>query len=259
MNSSPAPQPVIEFRSVSFRLDETPPILDCLNLSVHRGETLILLGRSGAGKTTILKLVNRLLVPTSGEVRVEGADVSKLDLIRLRRGIGYCIQEVGLFPHLSVAANVGLLPKLEGWPPERICSRVDELLRLVGLPGEFGSRYPHELSGGQRQRVGLARALATDPPILLMDEPFGALDAITRMEVQREFQRLQQRLAKTVLFVTHNLSAALQLGTRIALLEHGLLVGVYTPDSFLRDPHPLLRSYRSAFEARNQGLETGTR
>ncbi|MBI4160898.1 MAG: ATP-binding cassette domain-containing protein, partial [Acidobacteria bacterium] len=176
MTASPPNDLVIEFRDVSFRLDSRHRLLHALSLQVRRGETLVLLGRSGSGKTTTLKLVNRLLVPTEGEVRVEGRPTTAWDPIRLRRRIGYVIQEVGLFPHFTVERNVGLLPSVEGWPSERVRGRVRELLLLVGLDPEFRSRYPRELSGGQRQRVGVARALAADPPILLMDEPFGALD-----------------------------------------------------------------------------------
>src|SRR5262249_48596711 len=180
---------VIECREVSYRVDGERALLSNLNLQVHRGETLVLLGRSGSGKTTTLKLINRLLEPTSGEVIVDGRRTVEWDPIRLRRRIGYVIQEVGLFPHFTVARNVGLVPSLEGWPPERIRARVDELLRLVGLePAQFADRRPQGLSGGQRQRVGVARALAADPPILLMDEPFGALDPVTRAELQREFR-----------------------------------------------------------------------
>ena len=197
-----------------------------MNLQIARGETLVLLGRSGSGKTTTLKLINRLISPTSGEILVNGESNGRADLIRLRRGIGYVIQEGGLFPHFTVGRNIGLVPKIEGWDEDRIAARVQELLKLVGLESEVASRYPHQLSGGQRQRVGVARALAADPEILLMDEPFGALDPLTRDELQREFLALQQRLHKTVVFVTHDLREALRLGTRIALMEAGKLVTV---------------------------------
>ena len=190
----PAPEgPVIEFRDVSFALPGIQ-VLAGLNLEVQRGETLVLLGRSGSGKTTTLKLVNRLVSPTAGEVRVNGVPNGKGDPIRLRRGIGYVIQDAGLFPHFTVERNIGLVPGIEGWPEERIRARVRELLQMVGLGPEMSTRYPHQLSGGQRQRVGVARALAADPAILLMDEPFGALDPLTRDELQREFLSLQRRL-----------------------------------------------------------------
>jgi len=203
MESAAAP-PVIEFRDVSYQIAGNQ-ILSGFNLQIQSGESVVLLGRSGSGKTTSLKLVNRLLSPSSGEIRVKGVPNTQGDLIRLRRSIGYVIQDVGLFPHFTIERNIGLVPKIEGWPEERIRARVQELLQLVGLAPAIASRYPHQLSGGQRQRVGVARALAADPEILLMDEPFGALDPLTRDELRREFLLLQQRLHKTVLFVTHDL------------------------------------------------------
>ncbi len=240
---------MIEFRNVSFHLDNGRRLIQDLNLTVLEGETLVLLGQSGSGKTTTLKLINRLLEPTSGEVLVEGCATTAWDPIRLRRGIGYVIQEIGLFPHFTVARNVGLVPALEGWEPERLRARVEELLLLVSLePKEFGSRYPHELSGGQRQRVGVARALAADPPILLMDEPFGALDPVTRAELRREFQLLKQRLNKTIVFVTHEVREALALATRIALLAEGKLVGVYPPEEFVRARQPEIKAFLSAVD-----------
>jgi osmoprotectant transport system ATP-binding protein len=242
----------IEFRDVSYRVADTQ-ILSGLNLQVEKGETLVLLGRSGSGKTTTLKLVNRLLSPTTGEVRVKGVPNAESDVIRLRRGIGYVIQDVGLFPHFTVQRNIGLVPKIEGWPQERIRARVVELLQVVGLGPEMASRYPHQLSGGQRQRVGVARALAADPEVLLMDEPFGALDPLTRDELQREFFLLQQRLHKTVVFVTHDLREALRLGSRIALMEAGRLVTVLTPQEFLRSTDPWASAYVRAF---GDGLES---
>lgn len=247
---------VIEFRHVSYDAPDQRPLLSTLSLEVRRGETLVLLGRSGSGKTTTLKLINRLLAPTQGEVRVEGCSTLSWDPIRLRRRIGYVIQEVGLFPHFTVERNVGLLPRLEGWPPEKIRERVRELLQLVGLdPDQFRTRYPRELSGGQRQRVGVARALAGDPPILLMDEPFGALDPLTRADIQREFQALQKRLNKTIVFVTHDMREALLLGSRIALVEDGKLVGLYTPQEFLHNSDPVVAAYVAAFRT---GDSTGT-
>lgn len=243
---------MIEFREVSYRVDETQ-ILDGLSLQVARGETLVLLGRSGSGKTTTLKLVNRLVAPTSGEIFVNGVPQRDVDVIRLRRGMGYVIQEAGLFPHFTVARNIALVPKIEKWPENRIRARVDELLQLVGLPLDMASRYPHQLSGGQRQRVGVARALAADPEILLMDEPFAALDPLTRDELQREFYLLQKRLHKTVVFVTHDLREALRLGSRIALMEAGKLVAVLTPQEFVKSDNPWASAYVRAF---GDGLES---
>jgi osmoprotectant transport system ATP-binding protein len=244
---------VIEFRSASFRLNPGRTLLSPLNLTVRSGETLVLLGRSGSGKTTTLKLINRLLEPTGGEVLVEGKPTTAWDPIRLRRSIGYAIQEVGLFPHITVERNIGLVPEVEGWPRARILERVRELLLLVGLLPEHAARYPRELSGGERQRVGVARALALDPPILLMDEPFGALDALTRAELQNEFAALEKRLGKTVVLVTHDLHEALRLGSKIGLLEAGELRGIYSPEEFLRASEPLAAAYVAAFHANGIG------
>jgi osmoprotectant transport system ATP-binding protein len=241
-----ATTPVIEFLDVSYGVDGTQVLSD-VSLQVTQGETLVLLGRSGSGKTTTLKLVNRLVTPTSGEIRVNGVSNALVDVIRLRRHIGYVIQEVGLFPHFTVERNVGLVPRIEGWSEDRIRVRVQELLQLVGLTTELASRYPHQLSGGQRQRVGVARALAADPEILLMDEPFGALDPLTRDELQGEFLSLQHRLHKTVVFVTHDLREALRLGSRIALLEAGKLVTVLSPQEFLKSADPWASAYVRAF------------
>jgi osmoprotectant transport system ATP-binding protein len=237
---------MIEFRDVQYAIDGRLLIAG-LNLTVRPGETLVLLGRSGGGKTTALKLINRLLEPTSGQVLVQDRATTLWDPIRLRRSIGYVIQETGLFPHFTVERNIGLVPAIEGWSGERIRDRVQALLRLVGLHSGFASRYPAELSGGQRQRVGVARALAADPPILLMDEPFGALDPITRAELQREFRQLEGRLGKTVVFVTHDLSEALLLASRIGLVEAGRLAGLYSPDEFLRSSDPAAVAYREAY------------
>ena len=241
-----APTPAIEFRDVSYSVEGTQ-VLSGVSLQVKQGETLVLLGRSGSGKTTTLKLINRLVTPTSGEIRVNGISNAQVDVIRLRRRIGYVIQEVGLFPHFTVERNVGLVPHIEGWSGDRIRARVQQLFQLVGLTGEFASRYPHQLSGGQRQRVGVARALAADPDILLMDEPFGALDPLTRDELQREFLSLQQRLHKTVIFVTHDLREALRLASRIALMEVGKLVTVLSPEEFLKSSDPWAAAYVRAF------------
>ena len=223
------------------------PLVDGISFAIGTGETLVLLGRSGSGKTTTLKLVNRLLEPTGGQVIVAGEPTGAMDATRLRRRIGYVIQEVGLFPHFTVAANVGLVPHLERWEAARIAARVRELLGLVGLdPDRFADRYPHQLSGGQRQRVGVARALAADPPLLLLDEPFGALDPITRVELQREFRALQARLGKAMAFVTHDVREGLLLGTRIGLLEAGRLAFLGTPDQFRASDLPEVRRFLEA-------------
>jgi len=250
---------VIEFRDVAYLLPNGQPLLQGLNLEVQSGETLVLLGRSGSGKTTTLKLINRLLVPSGGEVCVHGLSTAQSDVIRLRRSIGYVIQDVGLFPHFTVERNIGIVPRIEGWPAERIHSRVKELLLLVGLDPQMAARYPHQLSGGQRQRVGVARALAADPAILLMDEPFGALDALTRDQLQREFLSLQRRLNKTVVFVTHDLREALRLGSRIALMESGRLVTILSPEDFVRSNDPLAAAYVRAFgEGLGSAADRGT-
>lgn len=239
----------VEFRDVSYSLPDGREILKQLSFAVSAGETLVLLGRSGSGKTTALKLVNRLLENSSGEVLVEGRSTRDWDIIRLRRHIGYAIQEVGLFPHYTVARNIGLVPAIQNWPEEKVRARVEELIRLIGLDPAIATRFPHQLSGGQRQRVGVARALAADPAILLMDEPFGALDPLTRSELQQEFLALQQRLKKTVLFVTHDLNEALLLGTRIALLEEGRVVSLTSREQFLSSSEPLVKKYIQAFGA----------
>src|SRR5579884_2955317 len=244
---SPESQLTIEFREVEYCVDTTrgPKILRGISQVIGPGETVVLLGRSGSGKTTLLKLVNRLLLPTAGEVRVEGISTKGWDLIRLRRHIGYVIQEAGLFPHLTVAHNVTLVPRLENWPPELLTERYREMMQLVGLdPEQFAERKPRELSGGQRQRVGVARALAADPPILLMDEPFGALDPLTRAGIQCEFLALQARLQKTILFVTHDVREALIIGSRIALMESGRLAGTYSRAEFMNTDEPAVAAYR---------------
>jgi osmoprotectant transport system ATP-binding protein len=224
----------VEFREVTYRAGGKL-ILDNLTFGVEHGETLVLLGRSGSGKTTALKMVNGLLFPSGGQVLVDGKPTVDWDLIRLRRGIGYVIQEVGLFPHFTVGRNVGLVPQLEGWEPQRIAARTGELLAQVGLPpADYLGRYPRQLSGGQRQRAGVARALAADPGLLLFDEPFGALDPVTRREVQDQFLALRRTLGKTALFVTHDVREAVRVGSRIALLDHGKLEVLASPKEFLR-------------------------
>ena len=233
----------IEFRGVRYAVGGST-ILDGIDVDVHTGETLVLLGESGCGKTTTLKMINRLLDPTSGEVLVDGRPTTEWDPIELRRSIGYVLQEAGLLPHFSVARNVDLTPWLNGWDEERRRQRVGEMLELVGLPSEkFGDRFPSELSGGQQQRVGLARALAAEPEILLFDEPFGALDAITRSRLQNEFAKLVRSLGKTVVFVTHDLHEAMRLADRIALMEKGRIVLIETPESFANSDVPLARAY----------------
>lgn len=242
------PDTAIEFHDVGFTLPGGKTLLANLNLQVHEGETLVLLGRSGSGKTTTMKLINRLIDPTAGEVRVEQKPTTDWDPIRLRRRIGYVIQEIGLFPHLTVEENIGVVPRLEGWAPERVRERARALLSLVGLDADrFAERFPRELSGGQRQRIGVARALAADPPIILLDEPFGALDPITRREIQREFKSLQRELKKTMIFVTHDIAEAFVLGTRIALLKDGQLVLLDVPAALLRSAHPEARAFAECF------------
>src|SRR5437667_1787619 len=259
MNAKAAPHQVldqestIQLREVTYSIDSTHPesrrrpIVNDISMKISRGETLVLLGRSGSGKTTLLRLINKLLVPTAGQVVVQGRATSEWDPIRLRRSIGYVIQDAGLFPHFTVAQNVALVPTLENWDSARTAVRVEEMLNLVGLdPREFAARRPHELSGGQRQRVGVARALASDPPILLMDEPFGALDPVTRAELQREFNALARRLGKTIVFVTHDLHEALLLATRIVLLQTGRIVASATPQEFLHLDHPEVRAFTAS-------------
>ena len=223
---------VVQFEDAAFGYPHSAQVLDRFTLSIARGEVVVLVGRSGAGKSTILKLVNRLILPTSGVVRVEGRDTSEWDGIRLRRRVGYVIQDAGLFPHMTVEENVGLVPRLERWPADRTRARAHALLELVGLPpATFAARRPSELSGGQRQRVGVARALAVDPPILLMDEPFGALDPVTRVELRREFVRIQQQLKTTVILVTHDMGEAFALAHRIGVLDAGGLVVCDSPEA----------------------------
>ncbi len=226
--------PIIEFRNAAYRTRGLD-ILHNLNLQVLRGETLVLLGRSGSGKTTTRT--------------VEGRSTREWAVIRLRRSLGYALQDVRLEPHFTVERYNAVVPRLENWPPGKVSLRVKELLQLVGLDPEIARRHPRDLSGGQRQRVGVARALAADPPILLMDEPFGALDPITRAELQREFLNLQRRLNKTVVFVTHDLNEALVLGTRIALMEQGRMIAIDSPQRFLRSREPAAAAYIDAFDS----------
>jgi len=244
----------VELDDVRVDVRAAGTILDRLSLAVEEGKTLALIGRSGSGKTTALRLVNALILPTAGAVRVAGRETTAWNPIELRRRTGYVIQEVGLFPHLTVEQNVGVVPELEGWPPARIAARTRELLELVGLaPGEYASRRPHQLSGGQRQRVGVARALAADPPLILLDEPFGALDPITRRELQREFRALTARLGKTAIFVTHDLAEAALVADRIALLSSGRLIAEGSLEELMRTPGDEVRAF---LEAGNLGPES---
>lgn len=233
----------VEFQTVSYRVGGRL-LVSGLAFAIAAGEVVVLLGRSGSGKTTTMKLINALLLPTQGQVLVTGKPTQTWDPIQLRRQIGYVIQDVGLFPHLTIEQNVGVVPKLQGWPSTAIKTRSHELLDLVGLdPGHFAQRYPAQLSGGQRQRVGVARALAADPPILLMDEPFGALDPITRLELQQQLRHLQQTLGKTIIFVTHDIQEAFGLASRIGLMQGGQLVELATPEQFTQSRHPEAQAF----------------
>lgn len=257
--SAPPNNPLVEFRDVSFsHAAASAPIISHLSFVVEPGETLVLLGESGSGKTTTLKFVNRLLLPTAGQVIVEGKPTTAWDPIRLRRRTGYVIQEGGLFPHFTVEKNVGLVPQLERWEESRIQRRVVELLSIVGLePNEFAARYPGELSGGQRQRVGVARALAAEPPLLLLDEPFGALDPLTRASLQRQFAELTKRLNKTAIFVTHDVREALLLGSRIGLMHQGQLLLLETPENFLKSKNEKALAYIETLRLNQPKLAPG--
>ena len=234
---------VVQFEDVEFRRGGGRPVLSHLNLTVGAGETVAIVGRSGVGKTTLLKLVNRLLLPTAGRVLVDGRETRDWDGIGLRRRIGYVFQDVGLFPHMTVEENVSIVPRLERWTPARAQARAFELLDLVGLePATFATRRPDQLSGGQRQRVGLARALAADPPVLLMDEPFGALDPVTRLEVRREVVRIRARLRTTVVLVTHDMAEALTLGNRVGVIDEGELVACAAPAVVVSSADPRVRA-----------------
>jgi osmoprotectant transport system ATP-binding protein len=240
----------VEFRNVRFAYGSAT-VLDDVSLTLEGGSVGALVGRSGTGKTTLLKLVNRMVQPDAGDILVDGKPTRDWDPIALRRRTGYVIQEAGLLPHFTVAQNVGLVPRLEGWDAARTRSRVDALLDLVGLPpATFAERWPRQLSGGQCQRVAIARALAADPPVLLMDEPFGALDAITRAELQREFRRIQRELRKTVLLVTHDIGEALALSDRVGVLDEGRLVAWDSPADLSKSTHPSVRPFLDALDFR---------
>ena len=229
------------------------PAVDSLSMEIPRGEVVVLVGPSGCGKTTILKMINRLIEPTSGVIEVDGRDVKSVEPYVLRRGIGYVIQQIGLFPHRTITDNIAAVPKLLGWDKERIEERVDELIKLVGLDPEMAERYPAALSGGQQQRVGVARALAADPPVLLMDEPFGAVDPIVRSRLQEELLRLQDRLDKTIVFVTHDIDEAIKLGDRVAILNVGGKLEQYAqPDELLRAP---ANDFVAGFLGEDRGLK----
>src|SRR5687767_5306563 len=231
---------VVAFEHVTKRYGgrDAPPAVTDLNLIVPAGEICVLVGPSGCGKTTSMKMVNRLIEPTSGRITIDGQDVMSLPAVELRRRIGYVIQQVGLFPHLTIAENVAVVPRLLRWKPDRIRDRTDELLDLIGLePRQYAGRYPAALSGGERQRVGVARALAADPPVMLMDEPFGAVDPIRRDRLQNEFLRLQETVRKTVIFVTHDVDEAIKMADRIAILQRGGILAQYdTPGAILATP-----------------------
>jgi osmoprotectant transport system ATP-binding protein len=243
------PQPAIEFRDVTFARPGGHLVLDRFSVVIDAGVVLALVGRSGAGKTTILKLINRLLVPDAGAVIVDGRDTRDWNPIELRRRVGFVLQDVGLFPHMNVRDNVAIVPNLERWPADRVARRAAEVLNLVGLPSEqFSERWPDELSGGQRQRVGVARALASDPPVLLMDEPFGALDPLTRSELHTEFHRIQSGLRKTVIIVTHDMGEAFALGDRIGVLENGRVAACGSPAAIAASTEPAVRRLLDPFD-----------
>ena len=228
----------IEFRDVTKTFKGASySAVNHVSLTVNEGEFITILGSSGCGKTTLLKMVNRLYEPDSGSIILFGEDISTVDVVKVRRRIGYVIQQIGLFPHYTVADNIATVPKLLGWDKEKIAARVDELLTLVGLaPKEFRDRYPAQLSGGQQQRIGLARALAVDPKIMLMDEPFGAIDSITREKLQDELRSLHREMGKTILFVTHDIEEAFKLGDRVIIMNEGKILQFDTPEAIIRQP-----------------------
>jgi osmoprotectant transport system ATP-binding protein len=238
VNAEPSAAEIV-LDHVTKRYGNSPrPAIDDLSLTIPAGEICVLIGPSGGGKTTAMKMINRLISITEGDITIDGKSVRSLEVTELRRGIGYVIQQIGLFPHMTVEGNVGTVPRLLGWDKQRIRARARELLELVGLdPDEHAKRYPSQLSGGQRQRVGLARAMAADPPLMLMDEPFGAIDPITRERLQNDFLRLHREIRKTVVFVTHDIDEAIQMGDRICILREGGVLAQYdTPEAILAAP-----------------------
>ncbi len=254
------PDAAIEFRDVTYKTGQGHVLLDRITASVPAGTTMAILGRSGCGKTTLLRTVNRMLDPTSGEVLLDGKPIRASDPVTLRRGIGYVVQETGLFPHFKIERNVGIVLELEGRRHAEIAARSRELMKLVGLDAEkFAGRYPHQLSGGQRQRVGLARALAADPSLLLMDEPFGALDPVTRAEMQDMLQELLSSLRKTVLLVTHDLNEAIFLASRIVLIEEGRIAADLETGEFVTSQIPAVVSYVNAIRRGADGDSMPTR
>jgi osmoprotectant transport system ATP-binding protein len=251
--------PAVEFKAVSFS-HGARPVLRRISWSVDAGETVVLVGRSGAGKSTILKLINRMLTPSGGEVVVGGRSTQEWDPFALRRGIGYVLQHVGLFPHMTVRDNVALVPRLSGWDEARVSRRVEEMLTLTGLsPSEFASRAPDALSGGQQQRVGVARALAADPSLLLMDEPFGALDPITRAEMHQELRRIQREVRKTIVLVTHDMAEAFALATRIGVLADGELAAFDAPPQIGRSEDPRIQPLLEPLLEASAALERSRR
>lgn len=227
---------MLKFNNVSKVYGGSKKAVDGMTLEVEKGEFIVFIGPSGCGKTTTMKMVNRLIEPSDGSIYINGENILEKDLVQLRREIGYVIQQIGLFPHMTIQENISLVPKLLKWPEDKRRKRAEELLQLVEMEKEYLDRYPNELSGGQQQRIGVLRALAADPPLILMDEPFGALDPITRDTLQEEFKKLQQSLGKTIVFVTHDMDEALKLADRIVIMRDGQLVQVGTPDEILRNP-----------------------
>jgi osmoprotectant transport system ATP-binding protein len=248
-------QPTIAFERVGFAYGSERPVLRDLSLEIRAGEVFALVGRSGSGKSTALRLINRLALPTTGRVAIEGRSTHDWDPIALRRRAGFVLQDIALFPHMTVAENIGLVARIERWSADRIDARVSELLALVGLPLEFADRWPAEISGGQQQRVGVARALMMDPPILLMDEPFGALDPLTRLSLHRELRRIQSTLRKTIVLVTHDLREAFSLGDRVGVIDEGQLVFEGSPDDLQSSTHPFVREMLDTLELRDAAAD----